>query len=131
MNVKEEHLRNMYNIALDLGADEENLCIDIPPDVGNDVTKYNATLAHKVNHSFEPNSEFVLFSAHPVFGTIMAVTALEDMEADVEVTVNYGYNYTAEPDQPEWFKHLWLEYYGNESETDVSSHNENESHTEL
>jgi len=128
---EEEHLRNMYNIALDLGADEENLCIDIPPDVGNDVTKYNATLAHKVNHSFEPNSEFVLFSAHPVFGTIMAVTALEDMEADVEVTVNYGYNYTAEPDQPEWFKHLWIEYYGNESEIHVSNPNENESHTEL
>ena len=57
--------------------------------------------------------------------------ALEDMEADVEVTVNYGYNYTAEPNQPEWFKQLWLEYYGNESENDISSHNENESHTEL
>lgn len=49
------------------------------------------------------------------------------------MTVNYGYNYTAEPDQPEWFKHLWIEYYGNESETHVSnpSPNENESHTEL
>jgi len=108
----EEHERNMYNIALDLGGDEENLCIDIPPDMGGDVTKYNATLAHKVNHSFEPNSEFVLFSAHPVLGTIMAVTALEDLEAGQEVTVNYGYNYTAEADQPEWFKELWIQYYG-------------------
>ena len=52
-----------------VGGDEENLCIDIPPELG-DLAQYNATLAHKVNHSFEPNSEFVLFSAHPVLGTV-------------------------------------------------------------
>ena len=52
-----------------VGGDEENLCIDIPPELG-DLVQYNATLAHKVNHSFEPNSEFVLFSAHPVLGTV-------------------------------------------------------------
>ena len=121
----EEHERNAYNIALDLGGDEENLCIDIPPDMGGDVTKYNATLAHKVNHSFEPNSEFVLFSAHPVLGTIMAITALEDMEAGLEITVNYGYNFTAEPDQPEWFRQLWIDYYGDQEESnDTIEHQE-------
>jgi len=128
----EEHVRNMYNIALDLGGDEENLCIDLPPDMGGDVTKYNATLAHKVNHSFEPNSEFVLFSAHPVLGTIMAVTALVDLEAGQEVTVNYGYNYTAEADQPEWFKQLWIEYYGDVKHDDNNDHSDNDtSHQEL
>ena len=114
---EEEHERNAYNIALDLGGEEENLCIDIPPDMGGNVSKYSATLAHKVNHSFEPNSEFVLFSAHPVLGTIMAITALEDMEAGLEITVNYGYNFTAEPDQPEWFKLLWIDYYGDQEGT--------------
>ena len=54
------------------------------------IIRYNATLGHKVNHSFEPNSEFVLFSAHPVLGTIMALAAIEDLEADQELTVNYG-----------------------------------------
>ena len=107
---EEEHERNMYNIALDLGGEDYNLCIDIPPEMGLDTTKYSATLAHKVNHNFQPNAEFVLFSAHPVLGTIMAITALEDLEAGVEITVNYGY--TAEPDQPEWFKTLWLDFYG-------------------
>ena len=125
----EEHERNAYNIALDLGGDEDNLCIDIPPELGSDATKYNATLAHKVNHSFEPNSEFVLFSAHPALGTIMAITALEDLEAGAEVTVNYGYNYTAEPDQPEWFKRLWLEHYGEEDSGSGSGHED--SHQEL
>jgi hypothetical protein len=32
-----EHERNMYNIALDLPGEEENLCIDIPTDMGNNV----------------------------------------------------------------------------------------------
>merc|ERR1719481_755531 len=105
-----EHDRNMYNIALDLGQ-EENLCIDIPTHMGNDVSLYNATLGHKVNHSFEPNSEFVLFSAHPVLGTVMALAALEDLDQGIELTVNYGYNYTAEPDQPEWFVEQWKQYY--------------------
>ena len=113
---EEEHERNMYNIALDLGGEEDNLCIDLPPEMGKDSRKYSATLAHKVNHHFEPNAEFVLFSAHPVLGTVMAITALDDLEQGVEITVNYGYNYTAEPDQPEWFKTLWLEYYGEQSD---------------
>eukprot|EP00092_Neocalanus_flemingeri_P018569 GFUD01020106.1.p1 GENE.GFUD01020106.1~~GFUD01020106.1.p1 ORF type:complete len:349 (-),score=99.52 GFUD01020106.1:8-1054(-) len=108
---EEEHFRNMYNIALDIGEEDDNLCIDIPPDLGNDVKRYNATLGHKVNHSFRPNSEFVLFTAHPVLGTIMALTALEDMPARMEVSVNYGYNLTADADQPEWFKKLWREFY--------------------
>ena len=122
---EEEHERNMYNIALDLGeTDTDNLCIDIPPEMGGDTSKYSATLAHKVNHNFQPNSEFVLFSAHPVLGTIMAITALEDLEAGVEITVNYGYNFTAEPDQPQWFKALWLEHYGDDEESGESGHQE-------
>ena len=53
-------------------------------------SRYNATLGHKVNHSFEPNSEFVLFSAHPILGTVMALAAMEDMLPGQELTVNYG-----------------------------------------
>ena len=64
-----------------------------------------------MNHSFKPNSEFVLFTAHPALGTVMALTALEDLPAMMEVSVNYGYNLTAEPDQPEWFKKLWTQFY--------------------
>ena len=116
MLVNNTTTRNMYNIALDLPGEEENLCIDIPTDMGNNVSmsvtmmltiimcfisfglflesppssRYNATLGHKVNHSFEPNSEFVLFSAHPILGTVMALAAMEDMLPGQELTVNYG-----------------------------------------
>jgi len=113
---EEEHVRNMYNIALDIGEEEEdNLCIDIPPEIGNDVNRYNATLGHKVNHSFKPNAEFVLFTAHPVLGTIMGLTAIEDLPSLTEISVNYGYNFTSEPDQPLWFKTVWREFYGSEN----------------
>ena len=39
MSDEEEHVRNMYNIALDIGEEEDNLCINIPPHMGNDVHK--------------------------------------------------------------------------------------------
>jgi len=106
-----EHERNMYNIALDIGEEDQNLCIDLPPELGNDVTKYRATLGHKVNHSFEPNCEFVLLSSHPVLGTVMGLAALRDITADQELRVNYGYNVTSDPDQPAWFVKLWHEFY--------------------
>ena len=35
---EEEHVRNMYNMALDL-ENGDNLCIDLPPDLGNGVDK--------------------------------------------------------------------------------------------
>jgi hypothetical protein len=35
---EEEHVRNMYNIALDL-EDGDNLCIDLPPSLGNGVDR--------------------------------------------------------------------------------------------
>lgn len=109
---EEEHVRNMYNIALDL-EDGDNLCIDLPPALGNDVNSYNATLGHKVNHSFEPNAEFVLYSAHPVLGTIMSLAAIQDIPAHHEISVNYGYNYTTDPDQPKWFITQWKLFYLN------------------
>jgi len=108
---EEEHVRNMYNIALDL-EDGSNLCIDLPPELGNNISRYNATLSHKANHAFDPNSEFILFPVHPILGTIMGLAAIQDIPAGTEVTVNYGYNFTSDPDQPDWFIHQWKAYYG-------------------
>ena len=38
MMVKNTTTRNMYKLALDLPGEEENLCIDIPTDMGNNVS---------------------------------------------------------------------------------------------
>lgn len=118
---EEEHHRNMYSLSLGL-EEEDNYCLDLPPELGNDVNKYNATLGHKLNHKFEPNVEFFLFSVHPVLGTIMSLSALEDIPAGTELTVNYGYDLKEDPDQPEWFKEQWIGFYGEEIEKEDINH---------
>ena len=69
--------------------------------------KYNfifrASLAHKCNHSFEPNSEFVL-SFHPRFGKVPSVKTLKSVKIGEEITVSYDY---ALDDAPPWYQELY------------------------
>ena len=122
----------MYSLSLGL-EDNDNFCLDLPPHLGNDVNKYNATLGHKLNHSFEPNTEFFLFSVHPILGTTMAISALENISPGSELTVNYGYDLESDPDHPEWFKEQWIAYYGEKvKKNDGMEENfESEDHEEL
>ena len=57
-------------------------------------------------HSFKPNSKFGRLD-HPRFGKIMAIYATEDIDADVEIFVSYGYGMAG---APEWYRNLWLQY---------------------
>ena len=52
-----------------------NICIDIPPEVGRDISKYKATLGHKANHNVEPNTLQEICWAHPVLETIKMIVA--------------------------------------------------------
>ena len=54
--------RKSYIIALDKSHD-----IDIEPDIAMHLDKYRATLGHKVNHWYRPNSYFA-WAFHPLFG---------------------------------------------------------------
>ena len=54
--------RKSYIIALDPSHD-----LDIEPDIANNLEKYRATLGHKVNHWYKPNSYFA-WAVHPLFG---------------------------------------------------------------
>ena len=98
--------RHMYTLALDV----DNLCIDLPPELGTDLNKYNATLGHKVNHSFEPNTEFHIFSVHPVLGTTKMLEAVENINAVTELTVDYGYGTAKSPPKPSWYIKQLQEY---------------------
>jgi hypothetical protein len=49
-----------------------------------DSKQYCASLAHKCNHSFLPNSEFVVFD-HPKFGLIPCLLSIADIQKDQEV----------------------------------------------
>jgi [histone H3]-lysine4 N-methyltransferase len=63
--------------------------IDVPfPD--SSLSNYTASLGHKANHSFEPNSIYTSWF-HPKFGEIMCIEAIKNIKKGREVLVNYGY----------------------------------------
>lgn len=87
--------------------------IDIPLEfVGLD--KYCATLGHKANHSFSPNSRWSRLE-HPRFGLICSITALRDICKGEEVLVNYGIGMAH---APQWYKLLWVRHLKNIGKTD-------------
>ena len=57
--------------------------IDIPA-WAQTTAGYCGSLAHKCNHSFSPNAQFVVFD-HPKFGLIPAVMVTQDLEQGEEV----------------------------------------------
>ena len=80
-------------------ADSE-FSIDVPSPFEK-LSKYCASLGHKANHSFHPNSKYIhLF--HPKFGDIMSVEAIKKIKKGEEITVNYGY--AKHSHGPEWFR---------------------------
>ena len=83
----------------------DNCRMDIPVDMRN-LTSYRATLAHKINHSFDPNCEFWEVT-HPVFGYIPCVRALYDLDGGIELTVHYNYMLD---DCPFWSDELDLSF---------------------
>ncbi|XP_023320452.1 histone-lysine N-methyltransferase SETD7 [Eurytemora carolleeae] len=107
---EEEHIRNTYRMFHHQEEVKDNYCIDLPPELAN-LQRYNATLGHKVNHSFQPNSEFLLFPLHPILGTVMSLVATQDIQADQEILVDYEYyvNEDQLESQPDWFRKLWLQ----------------------
>jgi hypothetical protein len=70
-------------LTFDINADPDpqtlTLCYMV-----QDSKQYCASLAHKCNHSFLPNSEFVVFD-HPKFGLIPCLLSIADIPKDQEV----------------------------------------------
>jgi len=64
---------------------------------------YCATLAHKTNHSFLPNTQFLVFD-HPKFGLIPCISTIADINKGEEILVAYGYEWS---EAPEWYKLAW------------------------
>ena len=62
--------------------------------------QYNATLAHKANHSFTPNTKWGRLD-HPRFGQVVTIIAIKDIQVGEEVSVNYKYPVFL---APEWYK---------------------------
>ena len=112
--------RKSYLIALDPDHD-----LDIPPEIANDSEKYRATLGHKVNHWFQPNSYFS-WAVHPLYGRsvlirkafeknisnfrIRSLVSLREIKAGEEITVDYDYDLD-DRFTPQWYKNLHKHFY--------------------
>ena len=68
-------------------ADLPDGTIDIPV-WAQDSAAYCATLAHKTNHSFLPNSQFLVFD-HPKYGLIPCISTIADIAKGEEVSTTY------------------------------------------
>ena len=102
---KYDHEKNAYKIIDLLGVDPEDGdegVLDIPEEFVS-LRKYQASLAHKANHSFNPNGKFVLFE-HPRFGKVPSIITIKDVEKDSEITVSYDY---AMEEAPPWYQELF------------------------
>ena len=91
-----------YMIFLDWNNTEHSHSLDVPPQYWSH-HNYRASLAHKANHSFEPNCGFRRFS-HPRFGlACLAIETFKPIRAGEEIFVNYRYS----PDSaPVWFSDM-------------------------
>lgn len=85
MNIPFEERRSHSDYRIRLNGDFD---LDIPEELTS-IEEYCATLAHKANHSFEPNGVWSVFE-HPRFGLIRALASLRDIKAGEEIFVNYN-----------------------------------------
>ena len=95
-------LNNVYKIKIE---SNDTYYIDLPLEVGRDTSLYQASLGHKVNHSFRPNCRYRRMQ-HPRWGEIMGIFSSRDIKAGEELLCNYGY----EVDKylvPAWYRDLW------------------------
>lgn len=77
--------------------------IDVPLDL-NSLSDYCASLGHKANHSFTPNSKYDKCE-HPRFGKIKCIRTIKPVAPYEELTVEYGYDHSKlDTDAPQWYK---------------------------
>lgn len=76
----------------------------LPEEYGKDITKYKATLGHKINHSF--NNWNCMFHSldHPRFGTIPAARTTANVAKNEELLCLYEFQYD---EGAPWYQELW------------------------
>ena len=84
---------------MELTAD---IYIDVPPEYWA-LSKYRATLAHKINHSIkDANTEFG-YAIHPRFGPIRTVVATQFIPKGNQLLVDYEYDTEGHSRVPKWY----------------------------
>lgn len=78
--------------------------VHIPDELGEDVSKYKATLGHKINHSFHFYNCMFVCTNHPRFGLIAAARTIRDVQENEEFLC--AYNLEFHEGQP-WYQELF------------------------
>ena len=98
--------------------------IDIPEDMRS-TDQYCASLAHKANHSFNPNCRWSRID-HPRFGLICSLTANTVINEGEEITVNYRLPLHL---APQWYLECYELHQARKRR--VSTHAENDTENTL
>lgn len=77
--------------------------LDIAPQYQS-TEHYTSTLAHKTNHSFKPNCDWV-HAQHPCYGKIPAVCTQENVKQGEEISIHYHYELDV---APQWYVDFWM-----------------------
>ncbi|XP_040580046.1 uncharacterized protein [Lepeophtheirus salmonis] len=95
---------------------EQNEIIYLPDELGMDTSRYKATLAHKINHSFENFNSYFKLTSHPKYKSMIpGVEALTFIPKGTEILCFYNdYFYESNP----WFQDLWKQYYDDDEKND-------------
>merc|ERR1711963_439775 len=67
------------------------------------ISKYRATIGHKINHSFTKTNTKFGHVYHPRFGQIRSIVATKDIQKGEELLVNYGYGLIDSRNLPGWY----------------------------
>jgi histone-lysine N-methyltransferase SETD7 len=101
----EEHYAPMnfnYQIYVDWNFTDKSAFIDIPTE-SIDSSSYCASLAHKANHSFLPNCQFVSAN-HPRFGRVPSLKTIRPVARGDELLTHYKYDMALAPN---WYTEAW------------------------
>eukprot|EP00096_Caligus_rogercresseyi_P009853 TRINITY_DN3440_c0_g1_i1.p1 TRINITY_DN3440_c0_g1~~TRINITY_DN3440_c0_g1_i1.p1 ORF type:complete len:726 (+),score=81.97 TRINITY_DN3440_c0_g1_i1:58-2235(+) len=95
---------------------QANEVIYLPDELGKNTSAYKATLAHKINHSFDKyNSRFIL-THHPKYKSpILGVEALMDIPSGTEILCFYTEDFH---ESNPWFQDEWKEFYDEDEGND-------------
>lgn len=83
---------------------ESGRIIYLPEEIGKSTDKYRATLAHKINHSFQNWNCMFHPLDHPRFGLIPAARTTEPILKDTELVCLYEMKYD---EGAPWYQELW------------------------
>jgi len=105
-------MKNVYKIKIDSNT---TYYIDLPLEVGRDTTLYQASLGHKVNHSFIANCRYRQMQ-HPRWGEIVGIFTTKHVRQQEEFLCNYGYDIDKHL-VPLWYKKAWEKHHNKNCST--------------